>query len=553
MLSSSKGKGVKSPVILIVIGIFVLALIAWQFFKYRIVHSNIDKAVAEKSGGLYSVRYEDLSIDEVAGVLHVKNISILPDTILYDQMVKENRNPSVLIRISVPALDILGVRTPKALLTKEIEGGKILVSNPTIEIELDHFAKDSAVSDPSKEIYKELLGKFLKIGVDSVEIIHANLVVRERGSKEPIFSGGNVSFLFTGLLIDSAASKDSSRILFSRNMDMEADEIALPSKNKEYRLRVEKIRFTGRDNTIAIGSLRLIPQMGEAEFARSAGKQKDRYDFSFGNVRLAHLDRQALWRKRIEADSLVVGESSFKIFRDLSYPPDTVSKVGKYPQELLMRLGLPIRIGKMVFTNSFIEYKEKNGKSDSAGKVQFFNVQARIENVTNMREAISRDNACVVNFRARFLDRAPVDARLVMLLGNPQGKFTIEGNVGAIDVMALNPLTQPMGLARMEKGRIDNLYFNFSATDSSSAGKLLIRYQDIRISLLKKDKEENKYDKKGLASLAAGILLKRSNPDKGGQARVEDVHFRRILNKSMFNLIWKSIFSGIKQTMGIKK
>jgi hypothetical protein len=146
-----------------------------------------------------------------------------------------------------------------------------------------------------------------------------------------------------------------------------------------------------------------------------------------------------------------------------------------------------------------------------------------------------------------------VDARLVMLLRDPQGRFSIDGDIGAIDVMALNPLTQPMGLARMEKGRIGNLHFNLSATDSSSEGKLLIRYRDIKISLLKKDKDENKYEKKGLASLAAGILLKKSNPEGGDAAREEEVHFKRILNKSMFNLIWKSIFTGIKQTMGIKK
>ncbi len=514
-------KGFGSRAWLLVIGILIAGLIAWQFVKYRLVHKHVDQAIIEKSGGLYSIHYEDLTIDEVSGILHVKNIEIVPDTTVYAQMIREGRNPSVLVRLSIPALDITGVKTPKALLTKEIEGRKVLVSNPVIQIELDHISKDSTVSDPSKEIQRELLGKFLKISVDSVEIVHANLVVRQRESKELVFSGADVSFLFSDLLIDSVSGKDPSRILFSRNLDIAADGIELPSKNKDYRLKVEKITFTGRDNTMAIGSLRIVPQMAEAEFARAAGKQKDRYDFSLGEIRLVHLDRRAIWRRKIEADSLVVGHSSFKIFRDLSYPPDTVSKVGKYPQELLMRLDVPIRIGKMVFTNSFIEYKEKNGKSDSAGKVQFYDVRATISNVTNMPEYISRDNACVVNFKAKFLDRAPVAARLVMLLKDPKGRFTIDGNMGAIDAMALNPLTQPMGLARLEKGRIDSLHFNLSATDSSSEGKVLIRYKDIKVTLLKKNNEDNKYEKKGLASLAAGIFLKKSNPDGGGAPRVE--------------------------------
>ncbi len=553
MVNSKKAKGFRHPYILSALGLLIIAVIGWQFYKYRIVNRGVNKTVSEKTKGLYNIHYDDLSLDEVAGALHVRNIEIVPDTAVYNQMVEDKSNPSMLVRISIPSLDILGVKTPKALLTKQIEGRKVEVSNPTMEIELDHFAKDTTASDPSKEIYKELLGKFLRIKVDSMEIVHANVVVRERGSKEFIFKGNNVSFLLSDLLIDSISNKDHSRILFSRNVDIAADEIALPSKNKKYRLHVGKIRFTGRNNSFTIGSIRVVPQLSEEEFARSFPAQKDRYDFTLEGVSLVNVNRESLWHKKIEADSLVVDKSSFKIYRDLSRPPDTVSKVGKYPQEQLMRLPVPVLIRQAVFVHSFIEYKEKNGKSDSSGKVQFFDVRATIGNITNMKEAVSRNNKTVVNFKARFLDKAPVDARLVMMLKDPKGRFTIEGNVGAIEVRSLNPLTEPMGLARMDKGKIDKLHFNLEGTDSSSEGKVTMLYSGIKVSLLKMDKEENKYDKKGLVSLAANILIKKSNPENGGGARVADVHFSRILNKSLFNLIWKSIFTGIKETIGLKK
>ena len=77
-------------------------------------------------------------------------------------------------------------------------------------------------------------------------------------------------------------------------------------------------------------------------------------------------------------------------------------------------------------------------------------------------------------------------------------------------------------------------------------------YRDIKISLLKKDKKEKKLDKKGIASLLANIVIKDSNPGKGDEPRTVDVHFNRILNKSFFNLLWKSIFTGIKESVGMK-
>ncbi|HMH22539.1 MAG TPA: hypothetical protein VK563_12225 [Puia sp.] len=552
MLTLKKGKGSGSAYWLVAIAVLVLAVIAWQFYKYKLVHKNVNKAVSEKTEGLYNIHYEGLSIDEVSGILHVKNIEIIPDTAVYGQLVREKKNPPMLIKLFIPALDILGVKTPKALLTKQIQGHKVEVSNPTIEIMLDHFAKDSTVYNPSRDVYKELLGKFLKIQMDSVEILHAKVIVRNRGSEAIAFSGNNVSFLLSDLLIDSVTNKDSSRILFSRNLDMDCDEIALPSGNKKYRLRVEKLRFTGRDNSFYIGSVRLIPQLPEAEFARSFPVQKDRYDFAMEGISLRNIDRGGIWRKRIEADSLIIGKSSFKVYRDLSQPRDTISIVGNYPHQLLMRLPIPVHIRKLIFLHSFIEYKEKNGKSDSAGKVQFFDAGATIDNVTNVKGAIARNNKCILSFTAKFLNKTPVNAKIVMLLKDPHGRFSIEGNIGSIDAVSLNALTQPMGLARMEKGNIDKLQFNFKATDSSSTGKLTILYSDLKVSLLKKDKEENKYDKKGLASLAVNIIMKKSNPVKGGDARVVDVHFNRILNKSFFNLIWKTIFAGIKETAGLK-
>lgn len=558
MPSAKNRKGHKLSILLSGIGVFILGLIVWQFYKYRIVNRQVNKAVAVKTKGLYSIRYEGLVIDEVGGRLHVTNIKIIPDTAVYNQLVKEKKNPSTLIKLTIPALDISGIKTPRALLNKEIEGGKVEIRDPVIEILVSPFKKDSTVYDPATDLAGELLGKLLKIKIDSIVLVHAKVIVRnipEQDNKppnEPLFSANNVSCLLSDLLIDSVSGKDTSRILFSSSLEMEGEEMLLPLRNKKYELQIGHLRFTSQDNSVYIGQVKLIPRLSEEDFARSFPVQKDRYHFSLEGISLRHIDRAALWHKQLEADSLVIRESSFKIYRDLSQPRDTISRVGKYPWQQLMRLPIPVNIKKVLFVHSFVEYKEKNAKSDSAGKVQFFDAGATITHVTNMRSTISRNNECVLSFRAKFLNKAPVDVRLVMLLRDPQGKFNMEGTIGAIDVSSLNGLTQPMGLARMEKGHIDQLHFNLTGSDSSSEGKVLLLYNGIKVSLLKKDREKNKYDKKGLASLLTGVILKKSNPESGRDARVAEVHFRRILNKSFFNLIWKTIFTGVKENVGIK-
>lgn len=546
------GKWFSRGRIIFMAALIISAVAVWQVYKYRIVHSKVNKMVDGKSNGLYHIHYDDLVIDEVSGTLHVKNIEVVPDTAVYNQLMRNKTNPSVIFKINIPSLDILRVKTPKALLQKQIEGARVEISSPKIEMMLGQNSNEPEGLNAGKDVYKEILGKLLDIKIDSVHVSHADLTVKDMRTNAVVFRGQDVSLLLSDLLIDSLAGNDSTRILFSKNADLDCDKLELPSNNKKYQLQVEKVRFRSQTNSFYIGRIHLIPQLSEEEFARESVTQKDRYDFMFEEIGLENISREQLWHLKIKAAKLVVGKSSFKIFRDLSYPRDTLSRVGKYPHQQLIRLPLPVLIHEVVFEHSFIEYKEKNAKSDSSGKVQFYDVHASFSHVTNMPAEISKNNNCILLFNAKFLNEAPIHARLVMVLGSPQGRFSIQGGMGAMRALSLNQLTQPMGLARLEKGSIQQLQFNFAGTDSSSDGRLSILYNDLHLSLLKKNAKENKYEKKFLPSLAVNLIAKNSNPSAGGKPRTAHIHYQRNLNKSFFNLVWKSIFTGVKQVAGIK-
>ena len=313
---------------LLALGVVVLAVIAWQFYKYRLVQRKIDDTVSTKTKGLYRINYDKLSLHEVAGAFHVKNIEIAPDTSVYHQMVLDRNDPPVLLRLTVPALDILGIKTPKALLKKEIEGAKVEIDGATIEIMTDPSRKDTTTYSPARDITKQLLGKLLQIKVDTVLITHANLIVRNIHTGGEIVSSRDVSFLFSDVLIDSTTGMDSSRILFAKDLDMSCNEIALPLRNKRYKLDIGGLRFTSHDDALSVHHVRIIPQLPENEFAHSFPMQKDRYDFLLEDISLQNIDRESLWRKELVAEAMTIRKSSFKVYRDLSRPPIRPAKWG---------------------------------------------------------------------------------------------------------------------------------------------------------------------------------------------------------------------------------
>ena len=84
-------------------------------------------------------------------------------------------------------------------------------------------------------------------------------------------------------------------------------------------------------------------------------------------------------------------------------------------------------------------------------------------------------------------------------------------------------------------------------------GKVKMLYDDLKVAVLEKDKGETELDKKFLTSLLANFVIKNSNPKEGDAVREEQVQYSRNTNRSLFNLCWKTLFTGIRQTVGIKQ
>jgi hypothetical protein len=77
-----------------------------------------------------------------------------------------------------------------------------------------------------------------------------------------------------------------------------------------------------------------------------------------------------------------------------------------------------------------------------------------------------------------------------------------------------------------------------------------MKYDGLKIDVLKRDKGTREVRKRGLASLAANAIVKNSNPGDDGLRKVNPEYDRNIY-KSFFNLVWKTIFTGMKQTVGL--
>lgn len=77
-------------------------------------------------------------------------------------------------------------------------------------------------------------------------------------------------------------------------------------------------------------------------------------------------------------------------------------------------------------------------------------------------------------------------------------------------------------------------------------------YTALKVALLKETEEGAAPKKKGFLSfLANKLVIKDANPSKGEKVRTAEIRFERTPAASFFNLLWKSVFTGIRETVGI--
>ncbi len=125
--------------------------------------------------------------------------------------------------------------------------------------------------------------------------------------------------------------------------------------------------------------------------------------------------------------------------------------------------------------------------------------------------------------------------------------FSVKGKLGAIDATVLNAALEPQGMASVKRGNIHSYDFQINGLGYNAKAVSRLVYDQLKIELLKKSKDNNELEKKSALSFLANFIIKDANPATG--TRVISGDYNREISKSFFNLLWKSMFVSLQKTI----
>ena len=551
--ATHKGRTMAFSILIFFIAIITAGLWYWNTHKKGIIRNTLENAVLNKSGGLYKIKFDSLEMDEIAGNLSVSNMYLSCDSTRCLELKKMGKEPSMLLDIHIPEISVSGVKTPRALIDNEIVGRKLEIKDPVINIIYTNSGKDSSRTLPSKEVYEQLLGKLHFIKADTVMITRAQINTISQQTKKTSISIQNISIVLVDVKVDSTSNQDTTRIFFAKESSFTCGKMSWTSASKLYNYIIDSVSISSASSLFLIKNFRLAPTLNEDAFVNSLPTQSDRFDISASEIQMQNINLQQLFEDHIVADNILISGARLKIYRDLAIPRDKKNRVGAYPHQLMQTIPVIFRVEKIIVTNGFIEYKERHNISRQAGKIQYYHVNASISNFTNDKKAIAVNNVMTVEMNTRFLDKSPLHVNGQFYLLHPKGRFDLKGTFGAMDATLLNPIIERTGLTHIKSGMINGAEFNIQGNDYVADGTVKMLYENLKVAALEKKKGSSQLDKKGFSSFIVNIIIKNSNPKKNEEVLVEQVHLDRNPNSSFFNFSWKTIFKGLKETVGIKE
>jgi hypothetical protein len=544
-----------TAVISLVLAAFILIL-AFLVNRYwsPILASKVKEVVLKSSDGLYIVNFSSAELHVLRGTIVFFNITLKPDTAIYNNKKKQHLAPNNLVELHVKRLTLSQIHPFRLYFHHELDIGEIILNNPELNIsyQLNH-TRDTVLKD-NRTAWQKISKNLNSIHIGSILLGDVKFKYEDySGNKVAISELKEMDLSARDLLIDSATQTDRSRLLYCKDIIAELNNYTGKTSSGLYTYKIKSLRLSTLKSQLNITGLTLKPVGTEKFFKNSPN---ERFSLRIDSVQINRFDFLNYHKYRIlNASSLTINGGAIQIFTNPNKHNDGSDKTKTFPNAALRKINSDMKIDTVLVNHINILYNEYNKKSDQIGSVIFNNTNGYILNLTTNQTALQKNNTSTVQLTSYFMNRGKLNVTFSFNLTDNNNTFSYKGSLGQMDLKFVNPAAMPLGMVKINSGTLKQFYFNINANQAGAGGKVELLYNDLKVSLLKPDTTFNNLKKKPIASLFANLfIVKHDNPDvPGGLPRSVYVNYTRTKEIPFFKFVWQTLFSGIKPCAGLDK
>ena len=513
------------------------------------IRSEITELVNKSTHGLYQIEFSTIHTNFITGSASINDVKITPDTNAFKLLIAAKMAPNNLYYIALKKLSIQHFHPLAMYFDKEAKIDLLLFDKPNVIMVNKHFEfNENRPPRPRKSPYDYIAKLFKSLRIEIVDFKDANFkYVNNNGKVPEVDSVANLNVTLKDWLIDAYSSADTSRLYLLKDIVINVNNYRYATPDSMYYLKANQVDFAVSSGKLNIKQFELLPRFSEPNFAH------DRFTIKLNNIGFDGLNLPAYIQKQdLIAKQMHITDGKVSVYNNNNYPKRKVDRTGKFPHQLLQLVKAKLNIKKINLNNIDVSFAAFDRDSKQTGRLTFEKTSGVISNATNMPKEKLVNPMMTANLQSYMMGQGKLTVNFAFDLSSPKGAFSYKGALTNLDGKILNRITKPLGMVQVNRGEIKKLAFAIKADENVARGKVDFTYSDLSVALMKKEEGKQRLVRQGLISfLANNLVIYSDNPSKEGRFTSATINYKREITASFFNYIWKTLFQGVKYSIGV--
>lgn len=531
-----------------VLGIVIILLFSLNTILDSVVSNMVDTQLEEiNKKGEIKVTIENIKLNVFAGNLNLKNVSITPDSLFFEKFKEGKTEKASASEFVMSELKIQGLGIYDILVNSDVSANHIIAKGVKLNLYKSEDHHPSKKEKSTEEKQEKIDSIFIK-GVDKIDFksiilddFEFNIINAK--SADTLFAYIEKECEILGVKLDAHAEIEDYFVVNKDNLKVNFKEQEILTADRNNRIVLKAIKYDYKTSSLLISNFSMQPTIDKAKLAATYRYNSEVYEVETKSIYLKGFRLDSILRTGIiKIDTVLVDAPIVGIYKDQT-KPFNLNKRPKFLNQKLKASKQPLNIEKVIIQNGTFSYWEKHPEFKELMTVDISNLNVLVSNVTSIKDSLENGNELVVNVKGNLCNTAPINLDIFMHYNTWNNSYSFTGNIGKAQFTDFNPAIYPAAGIKFSNGTLNSIQFTVHGTPTESSGKMSMLYDNLEADL-----SNTKKEKKGLSWLANSVLL-ASNPSKKGKLRVAEINFERVPYKGFTNLIWKSVQSGLMNTL----
>jgi len=460
---------------------------------------------------------------------------------------------SSLYRFYSPYIQVDSASIGRLIKTKNIDFGKLSITSPFIEVvTYKSLTKPKKFHWTETDLYPLLQKIAPEIRIRNLQLANGIFVLNTIDSVNKQLRFNKLDLHMTEFFVSDTVINPKNIFKYAQKMRIKLPNFEIPLKDTLNRLFIDSLIYNTATAKLTIHNFSAKPKLDKYDFVNETNKTY--IESNIGRLVVTKLDLQKALRDQVYlADKVYVDAGNLTIFRDKAkarQKNDSIITKKRQPllQETIKRIPLNFKVDSVLFNRSAIVFEELAPDAPFSGFFVVTGVNGFLSNLTNIPTEYAKNQVSVGQINGDLMSKGKFTSELKFNMNDPKSKLVFDGNLAAMELKEFNRYTKPNTGLDISSGTLKSGHFTMQADDSITTGAMRMRYNDLKVSILRNIESDTVVSKRGFTSWIANSILRTNNP-KRGFLRGGEILAKRDTTESMLSYWLDGILSGIKSTV----